>query len=62
METRNFNYEKYNGKFIATESFNSNKVIAHGSTIIKAYNRAQEKGFKDPVIDFVPKKGSVCIY
>jgi hypothetical protein len=53
---------KNNGKYIATESFESKKVIASGKDIVEVYNDAKRKGVEEPVISYVPKKGTICIY
>jgi hypothetical protein len=53
---------KYNGKYIATESFESKKVIASGTDIVKVYNDAKKQGVEEPVISYIPKKGTICIY
>ena len=45
------------GKYIVTDSFTSNKVIASGKDPSKVLDEAAKKGVKDPVINFVYKKG-----
>jgi hypothetical protein len=53
---------KYSGKYIATESFESKKVVASGTDIVEVYNDAKKKGVEEPVISYIPKKGTICIY
>jgi len=54
--------EKYNGQYVATKSFKDRKVVSHGSDPSKVFNEAREKGVKEPVVFYVPKKGMVQIY
>lgn len=54
--------EKYNGQYVATRSFKERKVISHGGDPSKVFNEAREKGVKEPVVFYVPKKGMVQIY
>jgi hypothetical protein len=54
--------KKYGGNYIATESFNSNDVVSFGKDPIAVYNDAQEKGISDPVINYLPEEGVICIY
>jgi len=56
------NSEKYGGKYVATKSFKSKQVISSGKTPASVFNAAQKKGIKNPVIFYVPEKGSVHIY
>lgn len=53
---------RYNGKYVALENFDSHKVIGDGKTVEEAYNKAITKGYKEPVMLFVPVKGKVQIY
>lgn len=50
------------GKYIATESFKSDKIIASGTDPVKVYNEAVRLGVQEPVINYVQKEGTVCIY
>ena len=54
--------EKYGSKYVATKSFKDRKVVSYGSEPSKVFNEAKEKGVKDPVVFYVPKKGMVQIY
>jgi len=53
---------KYEGKFVATESFESSKVVSSGNDIVEVYNDAKKQGIEEPVINYIPKKGIICIY
>lgn len=54
--------DKYEGKYVALVSFDDHRVIGVGAFPNEAYNNAKEKGFKDPVIVYVPHKDAVLIY
>lgn len=54
--------EKYSGQYVATKSFKDRKVISYGDDPSKVFNEAKEKGAKEPVVFYVPKKGMVQIY
>jgi hypothetical protein len=54
--------KEYGGKYVATKSFTDTDIIASGKDPIEVFHRAVEKGFINPVIDYVPKEGVVCIY
>ncbi|MBN2522234.1 MAG: hypothetical protein JXB24_03120 [Bacteroidales bacterium] len=54
--------KKFGGKYIATESFTSNKVIASGKDPAKVYKDATKKGVQEPVINYIHKEGVICIY
>ena len=54
--------EKYGGKYVATKSFKDRKVVSYGSEPVKVFNEAKEKGVKEPVVFYVPKKGMVQIF
>jgi len=56
------NSEKYGGMYVATKSFKNKRVVASGTDIVKVHKEAQEKGIKEPVVFYVPKKGMVHIY
>ncbi len=54
--------KKYEGKYVALESFISNKVVASGKDPEKVLNAATKSGAKEPVIVFVPKQNMAYIY
>jgi len=53
---------KYGGKYVATRSFKSKKVLCAGTDPVKVVREAKEMGAKDPVLVFVPEEGTVHIY
>ncbi len=52
----------YNGRYVAMKDFNDTSVIADGVNPQEAYEKAMKKGFKNPVVTFVPMKDMVQIY
>lgn len=54
--------KKFGGKYVATKTFTSSKVLASGKNPSKVYDEAIEKGIKEPVINFIYKEGVVCLY
>jgi len=58
----NSNANYYSGKYIAKESFQSTDVIAYGEDFSQVYILAESKGFKNPVVFYVPNKDMVHIY
>jgi hypothetical protein len=53
---------KFNGKYVALKDFKDHTVIAEGTTPKEVQDSAFQKGYKDPVITFVPAKNMVQIY
>ena len=54
--------KKYIGNYVALKDFGNSSVIAYGKTPEEAYRKAQKKGYKNPVITFIPTKEMVHIY
>ena len=53
--------KKYEGKFVATPSFNHSRVIASGKDAEKVHDRAVGKGYASPVVMFIPDRNMFCI-
>jgi len=53
---------QYQGKYIATKSFNARKVIAFGNDPIKVRKKAIENGAESPVVVYVPKSTTIYIF
>lgn len=52
-----YSNRNYKGKWIALKSFISNpEVIAYSKTLNETLKKAQEKGFKHPVVMQIPTK------
>ena len=62
MDTSKIDRKKFGGKYVATETFTSSKVLSSGKNPSKVYDEAIEKGIKEPVINFIHKEGVVCLY
>ena len=54
--------KQYSGCFVATASFDDNKVVAHGDDPNKVRSKAEEKGHPKAVVVYLPKKGTVNLY
>ena len=54
--------KKYSGQYVATQSFTCHKVVSFGRNIKDVRKKAQEKGFMNPVVFYVPEKGMAHIY
>ena len=44
----------YCGEFVATPTFGDHRVVSHGTDHDTVRNEAQQKGYHDPVVFFVP--------
>ncbi len=53
---------EYVGKYVAMKDFGDSEVVGVGSTPTEAFEQAEEKGYTDVVITYVPAKGMVQIY
>ncbi len=47
--------DKYAGKYVALISFSDRKVLASGKNPDRVYLRAEAKGYKSPLVFFVPQ-------
>jgi hypothetical protein len=54
--------KKYQGKYVATASFNQCKVIASGKDPMVVRQQAVESGAKSPVVVYVPKSSMIYIF
>jgi len=54
--------KRYTGKYVALEDFGNTVVISSGETPQDVYEKAVQKGCKNPVIVYVPLKNLVQIY
>ena len=62
MEKVLVNTDEYNGLYVAMKSFDDNTIIGVGNDPQKALKNAEKKGFKDPVILYVPEEDVIQIY
>jgi hypothetical protein len=56
------NSEKYLGQYVALDSYKNRVVVCSGSDPALVFNRAKDKGIKDPIVFFVPEREMVHIY
>ena len=61
MEKILVNTDEFNGCYVAIKSFDDNTIVG-GDNPEKALREAEMKGFKDPVLLYVPEKNIVHIY
>jgi hypothetical protein len=54
--------DEFNGRYVAMKSFEDNTVVGVGDDPEKALNEAAEKGFKNPVLLYIPERDIVHIY
>ena len=54
--------KKYDGKYVAMRDFDDPKVVGSGENPEEAIKSASRKGYKNPVIVFVPVKATIQIY
>jgi len=48
-------YEKYKGLWVALRN-DEKTVVASGKTAKEAWQKAQEKGYKKPILTYMPEK------
>ena len=53
---------QYNGRYVAMKDFQDHTVVGDGETPQEAHAEAVEKGYKNPVMTFVPVNDMVQIY
>ena len=53
---------KYEGKFVATSTFNSKTVVASGRDPMAVRQRAVAKGYNTPVVMYIAEKGSFNLF
>jgi hypothetical protein len=54
--------DRYNGRYVAMKSFTDSAIVGSGEDPETALKEAAEKGFKDPVLVYIPEKEMVHIY
>ena len=54
--------KKYIGKYVAMKDFDNRTVVGYGNNPTEALKSAARKGYKAPVIVFVPEKATIHIY
>ena len=54
--------DEFNGQYVAMKSFDDNTIVGVGEDPEKALKDAETKGFKNPVLLYIPEKDLVHIY
>ena len=54
--------KKYSGCFVAMPSFKDKTIIAYDKKPAKVYKESSKRGFKDPVVVFVPAKDTTYVF
>ncbi|MBE0426216.1 MAG: hypothetical protein IBX72_06180 [Nitrospirae bacterium] len=62
MERLLVNTSDYNGRYVAMKSFDDNTIVGVGDDPEKALKDAETKGFKNPVLLYIPEEDVVHIY
>ena len=53
---------KYAGKYVCTKNFKSKKVISASTNPASALKQAEENGYLDPVVFFVPNMKQIFLH
>ena len=59
METVLVNTNEYNGRYVAMKSFEDHTIVGVGDDPETALKEAVSRGYKDPVLLYVPEKDVV---
>jgi len=62
MEEALITTDKFNGRYVAMKSFDDNTIVGVGDDPEKALEDTQGKGFKDPVLLYIPEQDIIHIY
>jgi len=62
MEKVLISSEEYNGRYVAMKSVNDSTVVGVGDDPAEALKEAEAKGFRNPVLLYVPEKDLIQIY
>jgi hypothetical protein len=54
--------DEFNGRYVAMKSVEDNTIVGVGDDPERALREAEEKGFKNPVLLYIPEKDLVHIY
>jgi hypothetical protein len=54
--------DEFNGRYVAMKSVDDNTIVGVGEDPGKALKDAESKGFKTPVLLYIPEKDLVHIY
>jgi hypothetical protein len=54
--------DEFNGRYVAMKSVEDNTIVGVGDDPERARREAEKKGFKKPVLLYIPEKDLVHIY
>jgi len=54
--------DEFNGRYVAMKSVDDNTIVGVGDNPEKALREAEGKGFKNPILLYIPEKDLVHIY
>lgn len=54
--------EEFNGRYVAMKDVDDNTIVGVGDDPEKALNDAVKKGFRNPVLLYIPERDIVHIY
>jgi hypothetical protein len=54
--------DEFNGRYVAMKSVDDNTIVGVGDNPERALREAEEKGFKNSVLLYIPEKDLVHIY
>ncbi len=62
MEKVMVSTDEYNGRYVAMKSFDDHTIVGVGDDPESALKNAKSKGYKEPVLLYIPEKELVHIY
>ena len=54
--------DEFNGRYVAMKSVDDNTIVGVGEDPENALREAEEKGFRNPILLYIPEKDLVHIY
>jgi len=54
--------DEFNGRYVAMKSVDDNTIVGVGDDPEKALREAEEGGYKNPILLYIPEKDLVHIY
>ena len=57
-----YNPEDLYGKYATIVSLTDKRVVAFGKDRLGVYRQTVQRGYKDPIIFYLPKKGEIFIF
>jgi hypothetical protein len=54
--------DEFNGRYVAMKSVDDNTIVGVGDDPENALRQAEEKGFRNPILLYIPEKDLVHIY